>query len=319
MSETLTVAAHLISAAALAGTPLLFGTVGEIVTEKSGSLNLGVEGLMYIGAVCGFAAGYLLANPILALVAAFLGGVVGSLIYAFLTITLGANQNVTGLTLTVFGTGLANFIGDALIAASPTKTATLPQNVKDVFKPLSFGSLSGVKYLGETLFSYNILVYLSVAVAIVMWAYLNKTRVGLNLRAVGENPYAADAAGINVNRYKYLHIMLGGGICALGGAYVSIITCGGSWVYNCVNGQGWIAVALVIFASWSPLRAIVGSLVFGALSVMRFYIPGGFIPNSVMMMAPFIVTCVVLVLSSMGRNGGAQPAYCGMNYDREAR
>jgi simple sugar transport system permease protein len=312
--------ASVFTAAVLAGAPLLFGTVGEIVTQKSGSLNLGVEGLMYIGAICGFAAGYFTGNAALALVAAFAGGMAGSLIFAFLTVTLGANQNVTGLTLTVFGTGLANYIGDALIANSAAKSVALAVPLKNAFKPLSIPFLSDLPYVGKLLFQFNIFVYIGIIIAIAVFIYLNKTRAGLNLRAIGENPYAADAAGVSVTRSKYLHITIGGGICALGGAYIAIITCGGSWVHNCVNGQGWIAVALVIFASWSPLRAMLGSLVFGALVILRFYVSGGGMPNAVWMMIPFIVTCAVLIVSSVKQSREhMQPAFCGVNYDREQR
>jgi simple sugar transport system permease protein len=320
MSAFLAVVANVFSAAVLAGAPLLFGTVGEIITEKSGSLNLGVEGLMYIGAAFGFVAGYWLNSAALALLAAFAGGMLGALIYAVLTVGFGANQNVTGLTLTLFGTGFANYIGDALINASPTKTAVLSAAVKQAFKPLRIPILGDLPYLGELLFNYNIFIYLGILLAILAGLYLNHTRIGLNLRAIGENPAAADAAGIRVKRYKYANIMLGGGICALGGAYISIITCGGTWVYNCVNGQGWIAVALVIFASWSPARALVGSLVFGALVILRFYMPGGYIPNAVLMMMPFLVTCAVLVVTSAKQSRERmQPAACGVNYDREQR
>ena len=320
MRDFMTMLAHIMSAAVLAGVPLLFGTVGEIITEKSGSLNLGVEGLMYLGAAFGFLAGYVTDSAVLALAAAFAGGMLGALIYAVLTVTLGANQNVTGLTLTLFGTGLANYIGDAMINASPTKSAALSGAVKQAFKPVSIPGLSAIPYVGEMFFNYNIFVYIGIVIAVMAGLYLNHTRTGLNLRAIGENPYAADAAGVRVARYKYANILLGGGICALGGAYISIVTCGGTWVYNCVNGQGWIAVALVIFASWSPARSLLGSLMFGALVILRFYIPGGRVPNAVLMMTPFIVTCVVLIVTSVNRSRDMmQPAACGMNYDRERR
>jgi len=312
--------ANIFTAAVLAGVPLLFGTVGEIVTQKSGSLNLGVEGLMYLGAICGFVGGYYSGSAAAALLAAFAGGMLGSLIFALLTVTLGANQNVTGLTLTLFGTGIANYMGDALINSSPLKAVSLTAGVKNAFKPVSIPVLSNIPYVGRLFFQYNLFVYLGIIIAIAIFVYMNKTRAGLNLRAIGENPSAADAAGVTVARNKYLHILLGGGICALGGAYIAIVTCGGTWVYNCVNGQGWIAVALVIFASWSSLRALIGSLVFGALVILRFYIPGGSVPNAVLMMLPFIVTCLVLIISSARQSREMmQPAACGINYDREQR
>ena len=311
---------NIFTAAVLAGVPLLFGTIGEILTQKSGSLNLGVEGLMYLGAICGFAGGFYLNNPAAALLTAFAGGMLGSLIYALLTVTLGANQNVTGLTLALFGAGVANYIGDAMINNSATKAVALSAKLKEAFRPVSIPRLSDIPYAGKLFFQYNIFVYLGIIIAIAMYIYLNKTRIGLNLRAIGENPPASDAAGVMVMRYKYAHIMIGGGICALGGAYIAIVTCGGTWVYNCVNGQGWIAVALVIFASWSSLRALLGSLVFGALVIVRFYIPRGSVPNAVLMMTPFIVTCLVLIFTSVGQSREMmQPAACGLNYDREER
>ncbi|MDR0396442.1 MAG: ABC transporter permease [Oscillospiraceae bacterium] len=320
MNESLNRIVSIINAAVLAGVPLLLGTTGEIITEKSGHLNLGVEGLMYIGAAFGFAAGYFTDSAAMALACAFAGGVLGSLIYAFLTVTLRANQNVTGLTLTVFGAGFANYVGDALINSTASKAVSLSANVKAAFDPIVAPVLSDIPVAGKLLFQYNIFVYLAAAIAVLAGLYLNKTRAGLNLRAIGENPAAADAMGVRMTSYKYLNIMLGGGICALGGAYIAIVTCGGVWIHNCVSGQGWIAVALVIFAGWSPYRALIGSLVFGGLSVIRFYLPGGQAPPALLSMLPFIVTCVVLAASSARPSRGSrQPAACGINYYREER
>jgi len=309
-------------AAVLDGTPLLLGTLGEILTEKSGNLNLGVEGMMYLGAISGFFAGYVTGSVIASLAMAFVGGALGALVYAVLTVTLKANQNVTGLTLSIFGMGFANFIGENLIATSETRSAVLSSHVKSAFVPLNIPGLSALPYVGKLFFSYNMFVYLGIALAIVMGLYLGRTRRGLNLRAVGENPAAADAAGVHVSLYKYIHITAGGGICGLGGAYVSLITCGGSWTYNCINGLGWIAVALVIFASWSPYRAIIGSLVFGALSVLRLYIPSSVvnIPIALFAMLPFLITACVLVVASASKSRAhAQPRGCGVNYYREER
>lgn len=309
-------------AAILAGVPLLYGTLGEILTERSGNLNLGVEGMMYMGAVIGFVAAYVTGNAALAYLGAFAAGSLGALIYAVLTVTLKANQNVTGLTLTIFGAGFANFVGENLALRTPGGMVILPDATKAMFKELSIPGLSDIPILGKVLFSHTLFVYLGILIAIVMGIYLFRTRKGLNLRAVGENPGAADAAGINVNRYKYVNIVLGGGICGLGGAYVSIITCGGTWTYNCVGGLGWIAVALVIFAGWSPYKALLGSLVFGALSVLRLYIPTNIlnIPSAIYNMIPFFATILVLVLTSvrMSREH-AQPKGCGTNYFREER
>lgn len=312
-------------ATVLAGTPLLFGTLGEILTEKSGNLNLGVEGMMCMGAIMGFMAGYYTDSALLVLVCAFAAGMLGALIYTFLTVTLKANQNVTGLTLTIFGTGFANFLGEGMINASPTGSATLSDALKLRFGALKIPVLSELPYVGELLFQYNLFVYLGLAMAIAMGIYLRHTRQGLNLRAIGENPAAADAAGVNVTLYKYVNILLGGGLCGLGGAYIAVVTCGGVWTPNCVNGLGWIAVALVIFVSWSPYRAVMGGLVFGALSILRLYIAGltGLeirIPTPIFSMLPFVATAVVLVIGSirMSREH-AQPKSCGVNYFREER
>ncbi len=309
-------------AAILAGVPLLYGTLGEILTERSGNLNLGVEGMMYMGAVIGFVAAYVTGNAVLAYMGAFAAGALGALIYAILTVTLKANQNVTGLTLTIFGAGFANFVGENLALRTPGGMVILPDVTKALFKELSVPGLSDIPILGKIIFSHTVFVYLGVVIAVVMGIYLFRTRRGLNLRAVGENPGAADAAGINVNLYKYVNIVLGGGICGLGGAYVSIVTCGGTWTYNCVGGLGWIAVALVIFAGWSPYKALLGSLVFGALSVLKLYIPTNVlnIPSAIYNMIPFLATILVLVLTSvrMSREH-AQPKGCGTNYFREER
>lgn len=318
-------------AAIKAGTPLLFGTTGEIVTQKSGNLNLGVEGLMYMGAFAGFYAGFVSDSIIAALLAAFAGGALGAFIYAFFTVTMQANQNVTGLTLTIFGTGLAVFFGERLIAhtegGNPKLSAVFSAKLAEI--PIPY--LSDIPYVGRILFSHNILVYLSIAVAVVCWAYLNLTRPGLRLRAVGENPAAADASGINVFLVKYVNIIIGGGICGLGGAYISLINGNGVWNNGCINGQGWISVALVIFARWNPLKAILGSLIFGGFTVFQVRandFTAAFpalsfladIPNAFYVMLPFLITAIVLVAGSVGsRRINPQPASCGVNYSREER
>ncbi len=309
-------------AAILAGLPLLFGTLGEILTERAGNLNLGVEGMMYMGAILGFWGCYVTNSFAVGLLCAFAAGSLGALIYAFLTVTLKANQNVTGLTLTIFGTGFANFIGENMMLNSPSGSAILSEAAKAQFQAIDMGWLSELSAVGKLLFSHNLFVYMGFFAAIAMGVYLYHTRRGLNLRAVGENPGAADAAGINVSRYKYVNILIGGGLCGLGGAYVSLVTCGGAWTHNCINGLGWIAVALVIFASWSPYRAMLGALVFGALSVLRLYLPAGAVkvPTAIFSMLPFVATALVLVVSSirMSKNH-AQPKGCGVNYFREER
>ena len=310
---------NFIFAAVKAGTPLLFGTTGEILTERAGNLNLGVEGMMYMVAFRGFYVGLKTGNLLLALLAAFVFGMGGALIYAFLTVTLKANQNVTGLTLTIFGTGFANFFGEMMIRNTPGGQPKLPSGL---LKALSERPLLGDIQIPiiSKLLSANPLVYLAIVVAIICGVYISRTRAGLKMRSVGENPAAADAAGINVSLVKYLNILIGGGICGLGGAYIALINGGGVWNNGAVNGQGWIAVALVIFASWSPAKAILGSLVFGGFSVLDMYIPQDLLPGAFYKMLPFLVTAVVLIISSMRKSKKhAQPASCGINYFREER
>lgn len=309
-------------AAVLAGAPLLFGTVGEIIDQKSGHLNLGVEGMMALGACAGFMAGYRTDNLVAALIAAFLAGAAAALIYAVLTVTFMADQNVTGLTLTIFGSGLSNFIGEYNITRSETGNLKLPENITAQLRSIHIPVLSDIPVVGKLLFSYNIFVYLGVVTAIIVFIYLSKTKAGLNLRTIGENPAAADAVGIHVVRSKYINLLIGGGICGIGGAYCSMITCGGVWMSNCVNGMGWISVALVIFAAWNPLKAIGGSLIFGAFTVLKYYMPKSIItlPNAFYDMLPFLITALILVITSIRKNKGRmQPASCGVNYFREER
>jgi ABC-type uncharacterized transport system permease subunit len=308
-------------AAVKAGTPLLFGTTGEIITEKTGHLNLGVEGVMFMGAFMGFSTGYYTGSLSLAILAAFAIGALAALIYAVLTVTFLANQNVTGLTLTIFGTGFARFFGEDMISKAGG-TPKLSENFMEAISEKAFPVLKDIPVFGKLLFSHNLLVYLAVLIAILCNIYLIKTKTGLNMRAIGENPAAADAAGINVTLIKYINIMLGGGICGIGGAYLSMVNGGGVWNNSCVNGQGWISVALVIFASWSPAKAILGSLVFGAFSVLQFYVPKDVIviPNAFYIMLPFLITTIVLIITSMRKTKeGSQPVGCGVNYYREER
>ena len=306
-------------AAVLAGTPLLFGILGEIINEKAGHLNLGVEGMMSIGAVGGFVVGYWTDNLVFALIAAFVTGMLGALIYAVLTVTFMADQNVTGLTLTIFGIGFSNFVGDFVREKSGSTSLKLPEGILDSLGKVEIPFLTDIPVLGKLLFNYNIFVYLGVAAAILCAIYLHRTKAGLNVRAVGENPAAADAAGIPVTKLKYLNLMLGGGLCGIGGAYCSMIICNGVWVTSCVNGLGWIAVALVIFATWNPNRAILAALVFGGFSVLKYYVPQ-VIPSSIFDMIPFLMTIVVLVVTSIRfSKENAQPRSCGVNYFREER
>ncbi len=318
---------NLIVAAVIAGTPLLLGALGEILTEKAGNINLGVEGEMFMGAVAGIAGAFFYNNAggsngfialLLALVFSFIFGALGALIYSFLVITLRANQNVTGLILTIFGTGFGNFFG-SFIPKKTGVTLVVADTTKAMFNNIKIPGLSSIPLIGPLLFSYNWIVYFAILLAVLTALFFNKSRVGLNLRAVGENPATADAAGINVTKYKYLATIIGGGVCGIGGMYISMVSQSGNWVDNCVNGYGWLAVALVIFAAWSPSRALWVALVFGGLKIMRLYISLP-IPSQFYDMAPYIVTIIVLILTSTsGSKEHSQPKSCGYNYFREER
>lgn len=317
-------------AAVLAGTPLLLGALGEILTEKSGNMNLGVEGMMFMGAITGLAGSYYyeqaaggrasgIVSALIALLVSFLAGALGATIYSFLTISLRANQNVTGLTLTIFGTGFGNFFGE-YIGQKTGGYVAVSDVTKSAFSRLNIPILSDIPVLGKLLFHYNWLVYFAIILAVFMAWFFNRSRVGLNLRAVGEDPATADAAGISVTKYKYIATIIGGGICGIGGMYMSMVTTRGVWVHGCVSGYGWLAVALVIFATWNPTRGMLVALVFGGLTIMRMYvnIPG--LPAQIYDMFPYLATVLVLVITSMRQSKEhAQPKSCGTNYFREER
>lgn len=316
---TLSFLLKFIAAAVSAGTPLLFGTVGEIMSEKVGHLNLGVEGMMSIGAVAGFMAGYFSGNLAVAIIAAFAAGVLAALIYAVLTIGFMANQNVIGLTLTIFGVGLANFIGVYMVSRTGTTNWQLPSDLILQMRDVTIPVLTDIPVLGKLLFNYDPFTYVGIAIALLCGWYLFRTKAGLNTQAIGENPSAADAASIRVTKWKYINILLGGGICGIGGAYCSMVINGGIWISDCVGGLGWIAVALVIFASWKPHMAILGSFVFGALRILKYYMPA-VIPIAFFNMLPFVITAIVLLMASIrGAKGSHIPENLGNNYFREER
>ncbi|MDD2401563.1 MAG: ABC transporter permease [Clostridia bacterium] len=299
----------------ISGTPLLFATLGEIITERVGNLNLGVEGMMLMGAVSGFYVGLTTQSSLLALIAAMLAGGSGALIYAILTVSFRTNQVVTGLALTIFGTGVSGFMGQSLVGK------VTPDAVKAVFKPVVVPILGEIPYIGEIFFQQDIFIYLSYIMVVLVGIYLYKTRLGLNLRAVGENPAAADAASINVSLYKYAHILLGGALCGLGGAYLSLVYVP-AWQDNITAGRGWIAVALVIFAAWNPYKALVGSYLFGGLDIIGFRIQGTGFPVSqyIIDMLPYLVTIIVLVVASLKKSKkNAPPKALGVPYFREER
>ncbi|MCF0120160.1 MAG: ABC transporter permease [Oscillospiraceae bacterium] len=320
----------LIYNAVLNGTPLLYGTLGEVQTQKSGNLNLGVEGLMYMGGAVGLGAAFYyeklagasasgIVAVLLSIVFAFAVGALGSLIYSVITVTLRANQNVTGLALAIFGTGVGQFIGEYMRTTSGSYVA-ISNGLKAVFQNSPFPDfLQKIPVVGQLIFSYNIFVYIGWIIAIAMFIVFKRTRVGLNLRAVGENPATADAAGISVTKYKYLATVIGGGISAIGGMVYIMTIAGSVWNHEGLSGEGWLAVALVIFCLWNPLNALWGSTLFGALMILyvRLHLP---IPDQLYKILPYVVTALVLIFVSLRRKRENEPpASLGNAYFREDR
>ncbi len=330
MDNVISFIVALIVAAITYSTPLLFGTLGEILTEKSGNLNLGVEGIMYMGGAIGLggvfyyeklagsANGYVAIA--VAILFAFIAGAIASLIFSFITITLRANQNVTGLALSIFGTGVGQFVGEYM-RVREGGYVSISNGLKDFFIASPFPkALQEIPYLGKILFSHSFFFYLAIVLAIVLYLFLSKSRLGLYLRSVGESPATADAAGINVTRNKYLATVIGGGISAIGGMVYITTLAGCTWNHEGLAGFGWLAVALVIFCMWRPISAIWGSVLFGALMILytRLQIP--FVPTEIYKILPYVVTLVVLIISSIRNNKEKQPpASLGLAYFREER
>ncbi len=312
------------------GMSILFGALGEILTEKSGNLNLGIPGIMYMGGIAGLMGAFFyersVENPIPAvgMLIAFLCAIscaaLGGLIYSVLTITLRANQNVTGLALTTFGTGFGNFFGGSISKLAGGVGQISVSSTAGAFQA-NIPGLSKIPVIGDVLFSYGFLTYLAIVLAIVLSFFIFRTRSGLNLRAVGENPGTADAAGINVTKYKYLATCIGAAIAGLGGLFFVMEYAGGTWTNNGFGDRGWLAVALVIFAMWRPLNAIWGSILFGALYILYMYIPGlGRAAQEIFKALPYLVTIFVLVLTSFRKKKEDQPPEAlGLPYFREER
>ena len=316
------------------GIPLLFGSTGETLTEKSGNLNLGIPGIMYVGGICGVIGAFLYEhavpapgalNPFLAILIPLLSSLLGSLLmgllYCFLTVTLRANQNVTGLTLTIFGGGVANFFGGTLNSMAGGVGQISVAATSAVYRATIPG-LSDLGLPGRLLFSYGFMVYLAIVLAVVLQLFLNRTRPGLNLRSVGENPATADAVGINVSRNKYLATCVGAGISGLGGLYYTMDYIKGTWANDgTIESLGWLAVALVIFATWRTVNAIWGSYLFGLLFWVYLIIPGlGRRYISLFNMLPYLVTIAVLIFVSLrNKKENQPPASLGLSYFREER
>jgi simple sugar transport system permease protein len=309
----------IVAVAIRAGTSLVYATIGEIYTERSGVLNLGLEGMMLMAAVTGFAAAYHTGNPWAGVAAAMLVGAALSVLHAFLTVTLRADQVVSGLALTIFATGLASFLGQRL---GPNGQPLVGQ-IGPRFERLPIPYLSDLPVVGRALFQQDILVYLMYVLVPIAAFYLYRTRAGLHLRAVGENPHTADAKGISVPRVRYLYTIAGGALVGLGAAHLSLSYTPG-WTENLTGGRGWIAIALVIFAMWDPWRAVLGALLFGAINAIQFRLQamGTNIPAAFLGMLPYIFTIAVLVFitwfESARKRVGA-PAALGIPYVREEK
>jgi simple sugar transport system permease protein len=303
----------ILAAAVAAGTPILFATLGEILAERAGVLNLGVEGMMLMGAWAGFAVSYHSGSIWLGVLAALVAGGVMSLIHAFLCITLQANQVVSGLALTIFGTGLSSLLGRNLIGLSG-----------DFFQKIRIPGLSDIPYLGPILFRQNLLVYLSYLLIPLIWVFIFKTRPGLHMRSVGEKPITADAMGLNVYTIRYVYTVAGGVLAGLAGAALSLGYTPG-WAEDLTKGLGWIAVGLVIFATWNPWRAALGAYLFGAMEALPSRLTGTiqltYFSEVFLKMLPYLLTILVLVAATqetLRRRIGA-PAALGLPFVREER
>ncbi|MFN3645902.1 MAG: ABC transporter permease [Gemmobacter sp.] len=289
----------------VAATPILLAGLGELVVEKAGVLNLGVEGMMIVGAICGFAVAVGTGSPVLGFAAGAAGGAGLSLVFALLTQYLLANQVATGLALTLFGLGFSALIGQGYVGIKPPAVA-----------PLGFGPLSELPVVGTVLLRHDAMVYLALLAVPGLWWALNRTRAGLVLRAVGENHDAAHALGYKVVRIRVLAILFGGAMAGLGGAYLSLVRVP-MWTEGMTSGAGWIALALVVFASWRPGRLLLGAWLFGGITVLQLNLQaaGAKVPVEYLAMSPYVITIVVLVLiSARGRRAAGAPAALGRSF-----
>ena len=321
--------------AVMQGIPLLYGSTGETLTEKSGNLNLGIPGIMYVGAISGVIGGFLyessLSSPdaikalpaiLIPLVCSMVGSLLMGLLYCFLTVTLRANQNVTGLALTTFGVGFGTFFGGSLIKLSGSTMPYLALSASSAIyrRTLPFAESTG--WFGQIFLSYGFLAYAAIIISLVVAYILKHTRMGLHLRAVGESPNTADAAGINVNRYKYVATCVGSMIAGLGGLYYVMDYSSGIWANNAFGDRGWLAIALVIFSIWRPNVGILSSILFGGLYILHMYIPTGMnlAIKEIYKMLPYVVTIIVLVVTSVRNKRENQPPQSlGLPYFREER
>ena len=320
--------------AVMQGIPLLFGSTGEILTEKSGNLNLGIPGIMYVGGISGVIGSFFYEqatkgsamNGFLAVMIPILCSLLGSLLmgllYCFLTVTLRANQNVTGLAMTTFGVGVGNFFGGSLIKLTGSEVPSIAlSNTSLFFKVGLPGGSAG--WFGQLFLSYGFLAYVAIIIALGASYFLNHTRPGLHLRAVGESASTADAAGINVTKYKYLATCIGSMIAGLGGLYYVMDYANGVWSNNAFGDRGWLAIALVIFTIWRPNVSILASILFGGLYIINIYLPtpgGQMAVKELYKMLPYVITLLVLIVVSLRKKREDQPpAFLGLSYFREER
>jgi len=298
--------AVLVASLMVASVPIMLAAIGELVVEKAGVLNLGVEGMMIMGAICGFITAVQTGSPVLGFVGGALGAAALALVFAVLTQVLQANQVATGLALTLFGLGLSSLMGQGYVGIKPPLTGQVP-----------FGPLADIPVLGRIFFSHDPMVYLSIAIIAAVWAVLKFSRMGLILRAVGENHDAAHALGYKVTRIRILAILFGGAMAGLGGAYLSLVRVP-QWTDGITAGAGWIALAIVVFASWKPWRVLVGAYLFGGISVLQLNLQaaGARIPVEYLSMSPYLITILVLVIMSSGKGRASMsaPAALGQNF-----
>ncbi|MBR4575557.1 MAG: ABC transporter permease [Lachnospiraceae bacterium] len=315
--------------------PLLFGCTGEIVTEKSGNLNLGLPGVMYVGAISGVIGSFFYENSVgegdvnaalavlIPLGCCILGSAIMGLIYSFLVVTLRANQNVTGLAMTTFGVGFGNFFGGSLIKLSKADLPSISLSKTSAIFRTQLPFADDLGWLGQLLFSYGFLAYTAIVIALIVAYVLKKTRTGLCLRSVGENPATADAAGINVTAYKYSATIIGCVIAGLGGLYYVMDYACGIWSNDAFGDRGWLAIALVIFTLWKADLGILAAILFGGLYILYLYIPTGMEHmelKELYKMIPYVVTMIVLIFTSMrNRREDQPPQSLGVNYFREER
>ena len=317
------------------GIPLLYGSTGEIITEKSGNLNLGIPGVMYVGGICGVigsffyersAGGAANMNGFLAIaipmLCCLLGSLLMGLLYCFLTVTLRANQNVTGLALTTFGVGVGNFFGGSLIKLSGSEVPSIALSATSAYFSKSLPIAETTGWFGQVFLSYGFLAYLAIVIALLAAYFLKHTRAGLHLRAVGESAATADAAGINVTKYKYLATCVGSMIAGLGGLYYVMDYACGVWSNNAFGDRGWLAIALVIFTIWRPNVSVLASILFGGCYILYIFIPTGtnLAIKELYKMLPYVVTLVVLIIVSLRKKREDQPPQSlGLAYFREER